>query len=239
MTPERKARLDRVLSCRQPDFTLVTDYVHKGRNLSAIVRTADAVGALEMHCVIGDKEYKAFRGTAKGSHGWVKVHRYTELSAALGPLKQAGYQVVGANLSPHSVDFREVDYTRPTALLLGAEREGLSPEGCQLADIEVTIPMVGMVQSFNVSVAAGIILSEVQRQRQLAGLYERARIARQTYKRLFFEWGYPKLQHYCEHYNLAYPALTDDGELQNPSEWYAGVREQLGDRSLDFSEING
>lgn len=239
MTPERKARLERVLSCRQPDFTVVTDYVHKGRNLSAIVRTADAVGALDMHCVIGDKEYRAFRGTAKGSHGWVKVHRYTELVAAVGPLKQAGYQIVAANLSAQSVDFREVDYCRPTALLLGAEKEGLSATGSALADIEVTIPMVGMVQSFNVSVAAGIILSEVQRQRQLAGLYGQVRIDEKTFQRLFFEWGYPKLRHFCEHYGLDYPPLSDGGDLQDPARWYAGVREQLGDRSLDFSEING
>lgn len=239
MTPERKARLERVLKSRQPDFTLVTDYVHKGRNLSAIVRTADAVGALNMHCVIGDKEYKAFRGTAKGSHGWVKVHRHTKLETALGPLKQGGYQIVVANLSEHSVDFREVDYCKPTALVLGAEKEGVSAATCELADIEVTIPMVGMVQSYNVSVAAGIILSEVQRQRQLAGLYAHQRIDSETYQRLFFEWAYPKLRHFCEHYGLAYPPLTDTGDLQDPSGWYAAAREQLGDRSLDFSEING
>lgn len=239
MTPERKARLERVLNSRQPDFTLVTDYVHKGRNLSAIVRTADAVGALDMHCVIGDKEYKAFRGTAKGSHGWVKVHRYTELEVALEPLRDAGYQIVAANLSEHSVDFRDVDYCKPTALLLGAEKEGLSATGCELADVEVTIPMVGMVQSFNVSVAAGIILSEVQRQRQQAGLYDRRRIDEGTYQRLFFEWGYPKLRHFCEHYGLPYPPLNEHGDLLEPSGWYAAVRNQLGDRRLDFSEING
>ena len=238
MTPERKARIRRVLQSRQPDLTVVTDYVHKGRNLSAIVRTADAVGAMDVHCVIGDKEYKAFRGTAKGSHGWVKVNRYTDLNAAVAPLKAQGVQIVAANLSDHSVDFREVDFTGPTALLLGAEKEGVSLAGQQAADIEVTIPMVGMVQSFNVSVAAGIILSEALRQRREAGLYESTRIDEATYQRLFFEWGYPKLRHFCEHYGLEYPPLTADGDLQDPSGWYAGVREQLGERALDFSAIN-
>lgn len=239
MTPERKARLRWVLDSRQPDLTVVTDYVHKGRNLSAIVRTADAVGALEMHCVIGDKEYRAFRGTAKGSHGWVGVKRHPDLESALEPLQRQGFQVVAANLSAQSVDFREVDYCRPTALLLGAERDGLSALGATLADIEVTIPMVGMVQSYNVSVAAGIILSEAQRQRQQAGLYQYRRIDPETYQRLFFEWGYPKLRHFCQHYALAYPPLTADGDLENPSAWYAGVRAQLGERALDFSEVNG
>lgn len=239
MTPERKARIQRVLRNRQPDLCVVTDYVHKGRNLSAIVRTADAVGAMDLHCVIGDKEYKAFRGTAKGSHGWVKVHRHGNLKEAVAPLKAQGVQVVAANLSPHSVDFRSVDYCQPTALLLGAEKDGLSEAGRAAADVEVTIPMVGMVQSFNVSVAAGIILSEAQRQRQLAGLYDAMRIDEATFQRLFFEWGYPKLRHFCEHYGLDYPPLTAEGDLQNPSAWYAAIRQQLGERELDFSEVNG
>lgn len=238
MTPERKAQIQRVLQSRQPDLTVVTDYVHKGRNLSAIVRTADAVGAMAVHCVIGDKDYKAFRGTAKGSHGWVKVNRYTALDEAVEPLKAQGVQIVAANLSENSVDFRDVDYTRPTALLLGAEKEGVSREGRRAADIEVTIPMVGMVQSFNVSVAAGIILSEALRQRQLAGLYDNTRIDEATFQRLFFEWGYPKLRHFCEHYALEYPPLDAEGDLDNPAAWYAAVREQLGDRALDFGELN-
>ncbi|MDX1269919.1 MAG: TrmH family RNA methyltransferase, partial [Oceanisphaera sp.] len=144
MTPERIQRLRAVLDRRQPDLTVVTDYVHKGRNLSAIVRTADAVGVVDMHCVIGDKDYKAFRGTAKGSHSWVKVHRYETLQPAVQPLKDQGYQLVAAHLDETAVDFREVDYTRPTALILGAEKVGVSELGCELADHHITIPMMGM-----------------------------------------------------------------------------------------------
>ena len=76
MTPERIQRLRSVLAKRQPDLTVLTDYVHKGRNLSAIIRTADAVGISDVHCVIGDSDYKRFLGTAKGSHSWLDVHRY-------------------------------------------------------------------------------------------------------------------------------------------------------------------
>ncbi len=235
MTPERIARLRSVLDKRQPDLTVVTDYVHKGRNLSAIVRTADAVGALDMHSVIGDKDYKAFRGTAKGSHSWLKVHRHPSLDDALAPLKAQGYQIVAAHLDERAVDFREVDYTRPTALLLGAERVGVSAEGQAASDIHITIPMMGMVQSYNVSVAAGIILAEAQRQRALAGLYDQVRIDEATYQRLFFEWGHPKLRHFCEHYGLDYPPLNEEGEVDNPSAWYAQVREQLGDTPLTFA----
>jgi tRNA (guanosine-2'-O-)-methyltransferase len=230
MTPERIAKLREVLSRRQPDLTVITDYVHKGRNLSAIVRTADAAGILDVHCVIGDKDFYAFRGTAMGSHSWVNVQRHTELNTPANTLKSQGYQIVAAHLSDEAVDFREVDYTQPTAIMMGAERVGLSEQGEQLADVHVTIPMVGMVASLNVSVAAGILLTEVQRQRQEAGLYDHQRIDQATFDRLFFEWGHPAVRDFCHKNKLQYPPLREDGEIDKPSAWYAEMRELLARR---------
>lgn len=232
MTPERYTRLRTTLDRRQPDLTVLTDYVHKGRNLSAIVRTSDAVGIGSVHCVIGDKDYRSFRGTALGSHRYVEVHRYSDLAQPVADLKSSGFQIVAAHLSPAAVDFHEVDYTKPTALLMGAEKEGLSAEGCEAADIHITIPMVGMVESFNVSVAAGIILNEARYQRQMAGLYDRPRISQAEYDRLFFEWAHPKIRDYCRRYGFDYPALRDDGEIDNPSAWHAETRQWLADKAV-------
>jgi len=230
LTPERIARLRQVLDRRQPDLTVVTDFVHKQRNTSAIVRNADAVGILAMHAVVPSREYKAFRGTAMGSHRWVKVHRHETLGEALAEVRAQGMQVVAADPGLDSVSYREVDYTRPTALLLGAEKHGLSEQGIEAADACITVPMMGMVESFNVSVAAGIILAEAQRQRQLAGLYDRCRIDEATYQRLFFEWGHPKVRQFCEERGLAYPVLDAEGEILDSPGWYAQVREQLAER---------
>lgn len=232
MTPERVTKLRDVLSRRQPDLTVITDYVHKGRNLSAIVRTADSAGIMDVHCVIGDKDFHAFRGTAMGSHSWVEVHRYKELQSPVTQLKKQGYQVVAAHLSDTAIDFRDVDYTQPTAIMMGAERVGVSERGEQLADVHVTIPMVGMVASLNVSVAAGILLTEVQRQRQQAGLYDQQRIDQATFDRLFFEWGHPQVRDYCINNDLDYPPLREDGEIDNPSAWYAAMRELLASRDV-------
>lgn len=231
MTPERIARLRAVLDKRQPDLCVISDYVHKGRNLAAIIRTADAVGASDVHCVIGDKDYRAFRGTTMGSHGWVDVHRYRQLDEPAAELKRRGFQLVAAHLSEQAQDFRDIDYTRPTALIMGAEKVGVSDKGTLLADAHVTIPMVGMVESFNVSVAAGIILSEAQRQRQLAGYYQQRRIDQASYDRLLFEWGHPKVREFCRDNQLAYPPLREDGEIDNPSAWYAQAKEILAQRS--------
>ena len=226
MTPERYQRLRVVLDRRQPDLTVITDNVHKGRNLSAIVRTADAAGIAEMHAVIDDKDYKAFRGTAMGSHSWVAVRRHRDIAALITGLQGDGYQVLAAHLDADSVDYRQPDYTRPTAILLGAEKRGVSAEACALADAHITIPMMGMVQSYNVSVAAGIILSEAQYQRDQQGLYDRPRLDEQTYRQTLFEWAHPQVRDFCRENGLEYPALREeDGEIAEPAQWYKRIRE--------------
>lgn len=224
MTPERIARLRQVLARRQPDLSVVTDFVHKQRNLSAIVRNCDATGVMALEAVIGDEDYQAFRGTAMGSHHWVEITRHAGMETAVSPLKAQGYQLVAAHLSAGAVDFREIDYTRPTAILLGAERRGVSVEAQAQVDACITIPMVGMVGSLNVSVASGIILSEAQRQRQLAGMYDEQRISEKDYRRLFFEWGHPRVAQFCRERSLRYPPLNEEGEIDDPSAWYASVR---------------
>ena len=223
MTPKRIARLRQVLDRRQPDLTLVTDFVHKPRNLSALVRICDAVGMMKVHAVIGDTDYQAFRGTAMGSHQWVEVERHRAVASAVSPLKARGYQVIAAHLADDARDYRAIDYTRPTALLMGAERRGVSRDALALVDAHITVPMVGMVKSLNVSVAAGIILAESQRQRQLAGMYDSVRLDEVTYRRLFFEWGHPAVRDFCRERGLRYPPLNEEGEIDNPSRWYARV----------------
>lgn len=227
MTPERIAKLRQVLDRRQPDLTVITDFVHKQRNASAIVRNCDAVGIMTAHAVVDKTDYKAFRGTAMGSHRWVKVIRHASLNQAMEAVRQSGMQVVAAHPAEGSRNYTEIDYTEPTALLLGAEKHGISSEAIASVDYCVTVPMVGMVGSYNVSVAAGIILAEAQSQRQQAGFYSRRRISDADYQRLFFEWGHPSVRKFCMERGLEYPALDEEGEIANPSAWYASVRTRL------------
>ena len=224
MTPTRLAKIRAVLDRRQPDLTLITDHVHKGRNLSAIVRTCDAVGISQLHCVMADDEYRAFRGTAKGSHQWVDVKRAHSMREAVECLKPQGFQFVAADVCPQSVDFRELDYCRPTAFILGAEKWGLSVEARQVVDHFITIPMVGMVESYNVSVASAIILSEAQRQREQQGFYANRRLPDSIYQDLLFEWCQPIVAAYCQRQNLPYPDLGEDGEILEASKWYQSVK---------------
>lgn len=224
MTPERIARLHTVLSKRQPDLTVITDNVHKGRNLSAIVRTADAVGIGHIHCVINDQDYRSFRGTAKGSHQWVEVHREPNIEDAIKKLKANGLQIIAADVAHNSCDFKQIDYTQPTALLLGAEKLGLSDTARAHVDQFVTIAMMGMVESYNVSVAAGIILNEALYQRQAAGFYNTVRLSKAEYQYQFFAWACPKIKAFCDVRQIEYPIIDDQGEIINAVEWYADIK---------------
>ena len=217
MTPQRFKRLRSVLNRRQPDLTVLLDHVHKPHNLSAILRTCDAVGVLEAHAVLpGGGDFEPHHETSAGAGKWMRVAKHRDVVEAVRTLQARGFQVLAAHLSERARDFREPDYTRPTAILLGAEKFGVSPAAAAAADGHIVIPMVGMVASLNVSVAAAVILFEAQRQRAAAGLYDRPRLDPETYRRVLFEWAYPDLARRCREAGVPYPPLGPEGEILGP-----------------------
>lgn len=224
MTPERYAKITAVLNRRQPDLTLIADGVHKGRNMAAMMRTCDAVGIPKMYGVLARAGYNPYRGTALGTDKWVEAELHDDLPTPVNALRSKGFQVVSTALTPDARDYREIDYTQPTAVIMGNEKLGISDEARQLTDHFVTIPMVGMVESLNVSVAAAIILNEAQHQRTQAGFYDERRLTSEEYERLFFRWGHPQVTQFCDRQHLAYPPLRDDGEIDDASAWYAAVK---------------
>lgn len=224
MTPNRLRRIREVLNKRQPDLTVVTDEVHKGRNIAAIMRTCDAVGIDTVHVVHPKEGYRSYRGTALGTQKWVGVETYDSLAQPVNALKNKGFQLVVTSVDEGSVDYTEVDYTLPTALILGSESEGVSAEALNLATAKVTVPMVGMVESLNVSVACAIILQEAQRQRNLAGMYNKKRLGEAHYRHRFFQWAHPSVAEFCEQKGVPYPEVDESGEIIEPSTWYANFR---------------
>jgi tRNA (guanosine-2'-O-)-methyltransferase len=213
MTPERYRRIVAVLARRQPDLTVILEGVHKPHNLSAIQRSCDAVGVLEAHAIAPERPYRVHKATASGSARWVEVHSHARVADAIDRLRARGYRIHAAHLSPDAIDFREPDYTQPTAFLLGTEKYGVSEHALALADAHVSIPMYGMVASLNVSVAAALLLYEAQRQRRAAGLYDRCRLEPGRYQALLFRWGYPRLASRFDALGLAYPQVGEDGQI--------------------------
>lgn len=123
-TEARRRRIEEVLRRRQPDLTVLLENVHKPHNLSAILRTCDAVGVLEAHAVNPTGGVPTFNETSGGSHKWVYLRVHPDLHEAFRFLKERGFTVYATALREDARDFREVDYTKPTAVLFGAEKWG-------------------------------------------------------------------------------------------------------------------
>ncbi|EJQ3682731.1 tRNA (guanosine(18)-2'-O)-methyltransferase TrmH, partial [Salmonella enterica] len=189
MNPKRYARICEMLARRQPDLTVCMEQVHKPHNVSAIIRTADAVGVHEVHAIWPGSRMRTMASAAAGSNSWVQVKTHRTIGDAVAHLKGRGMQILATHLSDKAVDFREIDYTRPTCILMGQEKTGITQEALALADRDIIIPMIGMVQSLNVSVASALILYEAQRQRQNAGMYlrENSMLPEDEQQRLLFE----------------------------------------------------
>ncbi len=225
MSPERLARITQMLNHRQPELTVFLEQVHKPHNLAAIVRTADAVGVSDVHATWENNAKRLSGSTATGSQNWVNVHSYDNLDDAVKELRAQGMQIIATNLSDTAVDFREVDYTKPTAILMGQEKHGISEEALALADQDVIIPMVGMCQSLNVSVASALILYEAQRQRELAGMYDgECRLSADEAHRILFEGGHPIFTKLCKEKNLPYPPLDEEGQINADEDWWLAIR---------------
>lgn len=122
MNSQRYARICEMLARRQPDLTVCMEQVHKPHNVSAIVRTADAVGVHEVHAVWPGNRLRTMASSAAGSNSWVTVKTHPTISEAVAQLKAAGMQILATHLSDKAVDFREIDYTRPTCILMGQEK---------------------------------------------------------------------------------------------------------------------
>jgi len=220
MTPERHQRIQQMLDRRQPDLTVCMEGVHKNHNLAAVVRTCDAIGVSDVHAVWKNEQMRVSGGSAAGSQNWIDVHNYDNTEDAITELKKQQMQVLVTNLSDSAVDFREIDYTKPTAIILGQEKFGASETALELADQDIIIPMVGMVQSLNVSVACSVVLYEAQRQRQLAGLYDTPRISEERRQRTLFEGGHPIFAKACIRKGLPYPHIDEDGQIVAPDDWW-------------------
>ncbi|MHA6308946.1 tRNA (guanosine(18)-2'-O)-methyltransferase TrmH [Hafnia paralvei] len=230
MTPQRYARICQMLATRQPDLTVCMEQVHKPHNVSAVIRTADAVGVHQVHAVWPGKTMRTMVSTAAGSNSWVSVKTHPDISSAVSTLKAEGMQILATNLSNTAVDFREIDYTRPTCILMGQEKYGITAEALALADQDIIIPMIGMVQSLNVSVASALILYEAQRQRQNAGMYQREHspLSDEDQQRLLWEGGYPVLANVAKRKKLPRPRIDNEGQIDAPQAWWDAMQATKG-----------
>ena len=189
VTPKRLEKMKKILNTRQNTLRVFMDYVYSTHNLSAIVRTCDAVNVGKLY-YRHQKKVRLNNEITMGAHNWI-FHEYVEdIEKFYQDIKKEGYQVVVTLLDEDTIDFREVDYTKPTLIVLGNEVDGASEVSIKYADKKVIIPMYGMSQSLNVSVANAVILYEAQRQRSLKGMYDTPSLPQKIIEKTLKKWAY-------------------------------------------------
>jgi tRNA (guanosine-2'-O-)-methyltransferase len=191
MTPEREHKVKKVLNNRQAGLIVVLENVHDIHNISAVMRTCDAVGVQELFVLNNViQRHKRFGYTSAASaQKWITIHQYEDTAECFEELRKRCDNIYATHLGVQSASLYDLDLTTRVALVFGNEHDGVS-EGClQLCDGNFIIPQAGMVQSLNISVACAISLYEAYRQRTLAGLYDGTpKLAEADWKRLAKEW---------------------------------------------------
>lgn len=167
ITDERRARIDSVLDGRTFNVAVVAEHLCDIGNINAVMRSAESFGFLPVHILERPgQKYKKSERVSKGSEKWLDLYRSQDNVGALKELKSKGYQIVATTLKD-AVPVESVDFSKPTAIILGNEKDGVSPEATELADVRAAIPMSGFTQSFNISVAASILFYHIHRERTI------------------------------------------------------------------------
>ena len=192
MTPERIDRLNNVLAKRQPKLTLVLENVADPHNISAVMRTADAVGIQDIY-ILNSKIELHEMWSAKASSSaakWLTVHQFTNTEACFAALRKNFDKIYTTHLSTDAVGLYELNLTESVALVFGNEKTGCSNDIIKLADGNFIIPQVGIIKSLNISVACAVTVYEAFRQKTLAGHYETQQLAGETLEILKTNWGF-------------------------------------------------
>lgn len=180
-----------VISRRQPTLTIVMENIMDPHNISAILRSCDAVGIPEIYVLNNDipLSKKLGRRSSASARKWVKVHYFTDTLACVIELKSKGFGIWGTHLSADAQDLYQLQLSEPVALVFGNEHKGVSDEMLPHCDGNFIIPMVGMIPSLNVSVACAVTLYEAFRQRMASGMYEQQQFAEEQAADLYKEWS--------------------------------------------------
>jgi tRNA (guanosine-2'-O-)-methyltransferase len=191
MTPEREERIIKVLDRRQGDITVVLENVFDPHNISAVMRTCDAVGVQEVY-VLNTRIPRHKKWGAKSSSsaaGWLTIHQFTDAAACFAQLRDKYDRIYTTHLDSAAVNLYDIDLTQRVALVFGNEHAGVSEEIRTLADGNFIIPQVGIIKSLNISVACAVSLYEAFRQKSNAGHYAQRSLPDGQYRALAKEWS--------------------------------------------------
>lgn len=190
ITPQREAKIQAVLATKQPTLTLVLENVHDPHNMSAVLRSCDAVGIIDV-CVVyhsGQEFPELGKKSSASARKWVDVRVFASVAECYEALRSEGRKIYTTHLGQDSVSLYELNLVQPVALVFGNEHTGVSDEAVSLADGNFLIPQVGMIQSLNISVACAVTVYEAFRQRNAAGMYAEPQLSEAEFAAKLEDW---------------------------------------------------
>jgi tRNA (guanosine-2'-O-)-methyltransferase len=192
MTPEREERLKSVLDKRQNNLTVVLENVFDPHNISAVMRTCDAVGIQDVYVLntkIGRHKKWGVKSSSSASK-WLTIHQFTDTIECFTELRKKYPLILTTHLSSSSISLYDIDFSGPVALVFGNEHDGVSEEIRRHADGNFVIPQMGMIRSLNISVACAVSLYEAFRQKNASGHYKKISLDDSEYDRLLHNWQF-------------------------------------------------
>ena len=190
MTNERQEKIKYVLSKRQNNITIVLENVFDPHNISAVMRTCDAVGIQEIY-ILNTRIPRHKKWGARSSSSaakWLTIHSFDNTEACFSTLRSRYSKILTTHLSSDAISLHAIDMTQPIALVFGNEHSGVSEEIRALADGNFVIPQVGIIRSLNISVACAVTLYEAYRQKEAAGHYNRTDMENVMKQELLQQW---------------------------------------------------
>jgi tRNA (guanosine-2'-O-)-methyltransferase len=191
MTPERYNRMLSVIKNRQTNLTVVMENVNDPHNISAVMRTCDAVGIQDIYVLntkIAKHDYFGVKSSSSAAK-WLTVHQFTNVADCFAALRKNYNKIYTTHLSSDAVSLYELDFTDSVALVFGNEHDGVSAESIAMADGNFIIPQLGFIQSLNISVACAVSIYEAHRQKMAAGHYEQQSMTKDRQETLLRDWG--------------------------------------------------
>ncbi len=191
MTEQRFNRLTSVINHRQPDLTIVLENVFDPHNISAVMRTCDAVGIQDVY-ILNNRippHKKWGNKSSSTASQWLTIHQFTDIEECFKEIRKKYQKVYASHLGENSVDVYEMNFTESVALIFGNETFGVSDEIRKYADGDFIIPQVGIIKSLNISVACAVTLYEAFRQKNEQGHYDKSRLPEAEMIKLKDQWG--------------------------------------------------
>lgn len=190
LTEQRLSKITNTLRARQYSLHVVIENVHDPHNVSAIFRTCDAAGIPAVSLIYTKEEFPSISKVSSASASkWIEKNKYKRVEECYSALREKGFKIFASKLEPEASNLYDLDLTEKTAFVLGNEHRGVSDEAAEQADGIYYIPMYGMIQSLNVSVANAVTVYEAQRQRRDKGMYDSPELAKNELENKIDEWS--------------------------------------------------